>query len=184
MKALREQFIEWLFKHSQNGYTGLFKHHASWGISRTDLLRYPKDSFGRHRGLFLDKHDFELIAKVERHDAYHALTGFGTQVADEIALQWLCFGNGKRSPYLYGAIILGTVILPDYWAYYIASYKLGKNANPFHQLDYKKLLQLKLQDLRAAFFSKRQQIQLTQLKHTTHSAILKSNQTQHMENST
>lgn len=153
-KTHRKQFIEWLFEHSQNIYTSIFKHHKPWGIDRQALLTYPEATFGRHLGEFLDAHNFELIAKVERHDAYHTLTGFGVSVEDEIALQCLCYGNGKRSIYLYGAVILGIMILPDYFTYYYRSYRIGKSANPFHQYDYQNLLHMNIDDFRAAIFSK------------------------------
>ena len=152
----RKQLIEWLFEQSQNVYTKLFKNHEAWGISRKELLTYPTSSFGRHLGEFLNKNGFELIANAERHDAYHTLTGYGTKVEDEIALQCLCFGNGKRSLYLYGAIILGVIILPDYYNYYYQSYRIGNRSNPFHQFDYKKLLQVNIDDFRDSIFSKSQ----------------------------
>jgi ubiquinone biosynthesis protein Coq4 len=155
-QALRKQLIIWLFEHSQHIYTSLFKNHESWNISKADLLKYPQPSFGRHLGEFLDKNNFELIPKVERHDCYHVLCGFSTKVEDEIALQCLCYGNGKRSPYLYGAIILGIAILPDYYQYYYKSYKTGKRANPFHHFNYRKLLHVSIKDFRAAIFSKSQ----------------------------
>jgi hypothetical protein len=157
----RKHLIEWLFEHSQSVYTKLFKSHEAWGISRKELLTYPVQSFGRHLGEFLNKHGFELIAKVERHDAYHTLTGYSTKVEDEIGLQCLCFGNGKRSLYLYGAMVLGIIILPDYYNYYYQSYKTGKRANPFHQFDYKQLLHVNIDDFRATIFSKKQRILLT-----------------------
>lgn len=153
MKNLRKKFIEWLFEHSQHVYTKLFKHHQAWGISRIELLQYPEQSFGRHLGVFLEKNDFELISKVERHDAYHTLTGFSTKVEDEIALQCLCFGNGKRSIYLFGAMILGIIILPEYYKYYYQSYTIGKNANPFHHFNYKQLLHVDINDFRRAIFT-------------------------------
>ena len=152
----RKRLIEWLFEYSQNVYTKLFKSHDAWGISRKELLTYPTHSFGRHLGEFLNKHGFELIPKVERHDAYHTLTSYGTKVEDEIALQCLCFGNGKRSLYLYGAMVLGIIILPDYYNYYYRSYDIGKCANPFHQFDYKQLLHVNIDDFRDTIFSKRQ----------------------------
>ena len=156
MKRLRKKLIEYLFEYSQNVYTSLFKHHEAWGISKNELLSYPEPSFGKHLGVFLDANNFELIAKVERHDAYHTLTGYGTKVEDEIALQCLCFGNGKRSLYLYGAMILGVLILPDYYNYYYRSYCIGKHANPFHHFDYKQLLHVNLDDFRKAIFSEEQ----------------------------
>ena len=79
---------------------------------------------------------------------------------DEIALQCLCFGNGKRSPYLYGAIVLGISILPDYYKYYYKSFKTGKAANAFHHFDYKKLLTVPISDFRKAIFSKHELLNL------------------------
>ncbi|MEO1033896.1 MAG: Coq4 family protein [Bacteroidota bacterium] len=153
-RAIRKQLIIWLFEHSQRLYTALFKNHESWNITKVDLRNLPPSTFGRHLGEFLDKNNFELIPKVERHDCYHVLCGYSTRVEDEIALQCLCYGNGKRSPYLYGAIILGVTILPDYFNYYYTSYKIGKRANPFHHFDYRKLLNVSIKDFRTAIFSK------------------------------
>lgn len=156
MRRLRKQLIEFLFGHSKNVYIKLFKHHKAWGISKETLLSYPEHTFGKHLGKFLDKNNFELIAKVERHDAYHTLTGFDTKVENEIALQCLCYGNGKRSLYLYGAMVLGIIILPDYLNYYYQSYTIGKNANPFHHYDYKQLLSIDINEFRKAIFSEEQ----------------------------
>ena len=156
MRTLRKQLINWLFEISSKIYTQLFKDHKPWGITRKELLGYTKDSFGYHLGLFLNKNNFELIPKVERHDCFHVLTNYSTKVEDEIALQYLSLGNGKNSPYLFGAIILGTIILPDYLTYYIKSYKIGKQANVFHNLDYKPLLKVNIEHFRQAIFSKKQ----------------------------
>ncbi|WP_053975792.1 Coq4 family protein [Mangrovimonas xylaniphaga] len=152
MKTYRKQLIHWLFEISKTIYTRIFKHHEPWGITTNQLLQLPEASFGRHLGEFLNQHGFELIPKVERHDCYHVLTGYGITVENEIALQYLSFGNGKQSPYMYGAILLGTLILPDYLSYYLDSYTIGKKANTFHNLDFKKLLNIDLTILQGAFF--------------------------------
>ena len=160
MKTLRKQLISWMYDKSQKVYTQLFKKHEAWNISRKDLLKFPKETLGWHLGKFLLDNDFELISKVERHDAYHTLTGYSTAVEDEIALQYLCYGNGKRSPFLLGAIILGTLILPDYFNYYYRSYRIGKRANSFHQFDYKKLLMVNLDEFRKTIFSSTQRSEM------------------------
>ncbi|UKM64655.2 Coq4 family protein [Flavobacteriaceae bacterium GSB9] len=134
----------------------MFKNHESWNVTKVDLLKLPEDTLGRHLGEFLKKNDFELIPKVERHDCYHVLCGYSTKVEDEIALQCLCFGNGKRSLYLYVAVILGVIILPDYLGYYLNSYRIGKRANTFHHYDYEKLLQVSIYDFRSVIFSSKQ----------------------------
>ena len=156
MKTYRKQLIIWLFEISKTVYTYVFKSQKPWNICKAELLTYPDHTFGKHLGLFLKKNDFELIPKVERHDAYHVLTGYGTNVEDEIALQYLSLGNGKQSPYLYGAILLGTLILPDYLKYYLKSYRIGRNANTFHHLDFEKLLKVSIDDFRAAIFIREQ----------------------------
>lgn len=152
----RKKFIIWLFKISKTIYTHLFKHQDPWHVTKKDLLKLPINSFGYHLGTFLYKNNFELIPKVERHDAYHTLTGYSTKVEDEIALQYLSYGNGKRSLYMYGAILLGTVLLPDYLSYYKTSFQIGKNTNTFHHLDFSKLLNIPIHDLRGCFFTETQ----------------------------
>ncbi len=149
---IRKKIIVWLFEKSQRAYT-YFKRKTPWKVTRTDLLKYPEASFGKYLGLFLLENGFELIPKVERHDAYHVLTGYGTEVQDEIALQYLCFGNGKRSLYLFGVILLGTLLLPDYMKYYRASFKKGRRAHSFHQYNYEQFLDIPLNDLRQIFFN-------------------------------
>lgn len=156
MKKQRKQLINWLFEISSKIYTKIYKKHKPWNIGKKELLSYSKTSLGYYLGVFLDNNNFELIPKVERHDCYHVLTGYSTKVEDEIALQYLSLGNGKRSPYLFGAIILGTIILPDYLSFYIKSYHIGKQANVFHNLNFKPLLKTNIKALRQAIFSKKQ----------------------------
>jgi len=155
---MRETFIIWLFHHTQKLYT-YFKAKQAWNLTSKDLLLYPEGTFGNELGKFLKRNGFELLPKVERHDAYHLITGHGTEVKDEIALQYLCFGNGKRSIYLFGVILIGTLVLPEHINYYIKSYTIGKRCNTFHHFNYKKLLNYSLQNLREAIFSKAEIIQ-------------------------
>ena len=152
---IRKRIIVRLFELSQQFYTQYFKRKKiPWAVDRTTLLDYPEQSFGRELGLFLTANKFELIPKVERHDAYHVLTGYGTEVEDEIAMQYVCFGNGKRSIYLFGVILLGTLLLPDYLSYYLRSYRIGKQANLFYDWDFSTVLQLPIADLRQLVFPK------------------------------
>ncbi len=154
MKTLRKNLILWLFNKSQKIYTSMFKSHKAWDINKKQLLNLHTASLGHALGVFLENNNFELLPKVERHDCYHVITGYSTKVEDEIALQCLCYGNGKRSPYLLGAIFLGVCILPDYYKYYYKSYLIGKKANVFHHYDYHKLLLVNLEEFRLTIFSK------------------------------
>ena len=152
---MRKKLITWLFYQSQTHYTRIFKSAVTpWSVTKQDLLAYPVPSLGSHLGVFLERNGFELIPKVEQHDVFHMLTGYGTKVEDEIALQYLCLGNGKRSLYLIGAITLGTLILPEYIHYYYQSYQKGRRANPFYHYDYQNLLQINFREFqRNVFYS-------------------------------
>ena len=161
----RKKLIAWLFEKSQIIYTYYFKRNKPWGLTKSDLLKYPEGTFGNQLGMFLEANDFDLIPKVERHDAYHVLTGFSTKVEDEIAQQFLCFANGKRSPYLFGVIILGTFILPEYLNYYIKSYRIGQSANTFYNLDFNKLLDIPFKNLQSSIFTRSQINNLKTLYH-------------------
>ena len=157
MKRLRKELINRLFEVSSEIYTKTYKKKKEpWNITKSELLSYSEDSFGYSLGVFLDSNNFELIPKVERHDCYHVLTGYSTRVEDEIALQYLSFGNGKRTPYLFGTVILGTLILPDYFGHYLKSYKKGKDANVFHDLDFKSLLKTNMNGFRDSIFSNKE----------------------------
>lgn len=153
MKGYRKQLISWMFVMSQNIFPKLFKNHEPWRIYRAELLTSPENTIGKYLGLFLEKYGLELISKVERHP-YHTITRYGPKVEDEIALHYLCLSNGKRSLYMYGAILLA--ILPEYYNYYLRSFRLGKQGNPFHHYDYKKLLNVPIDDFRQAIFSTRE----------------------------
>jgi len=152
MNKHRKQLINWLFEITMVIYCK-FKKKTAWNITTEELLNMPTNCFGFHLGTFLNNRGFELIPKVERHDAYHLLTGYGTKVEDEIALQYACFGNGKRTPYLFGVIILGTLLLPDYLKYYMKGYRFGNGCNSFHHFDFKKVLPLDFELFRSTIFS-------------------------------
>ncbi len=151
----RKKLITWLFHWTMVLYC-TFKKKAAWGITTAQLLELPTYTLGHHLGLLLDKNGFELLPKVERHDAYHLMTGYGTTVEEEIALQYCCFGNGKRTPYLLGVLVLGTIILPDHISEYIKAFKLGRAANSFHHFDYKQLLTVNYEHFRNTIFTNKQ----------------------------
>ncbi len=160
MRKQRKHLINLLFEKTRVLYCK-FKKKTPWGISTKELLSMPSSSYGYQLGTFLHERGFQLIPKVERHDAYHVLTGFNTNVEDEIVLQYLCFGNGKRSPYLLGVLLLGTLILSEYLAYYRESFIIGKNANPSHHFDFKTIPHILSSE--ALFFSEKQLILLHQI---------------------
>ena len=145
---MRKKFLTTLYLHSQRIYTTLFKSTSEWRIQRRELLEYHPATLGYHLGAFLEDHDFELLPKVEQHDVYHVLTGYGTAVEDEVALQFLCLGNGKRSLYLFGVIVIGTLVLPEYFKHYWQSFLNGKRLSPFYCYDYRNLLEADFHEFR------------------------------------
>lgn len=81
-----------------------------------------------------------MIPKMENHDVHHLITNCGTNFEDEIAMQYLLLGNGKLNAHLLAAIILGTLILPEYSKMYIKAYKKGKTMRAFYKWDFEGLL--------------------------------------------
>ena len=147
---IRKNICVWLFEKSTIPYARLFKRGKTpWRLSKKDLLRFPKGTLGNALGTFLNHNNFELIPKLERHDAYHVITNYGTEVENEIALQYFFFGNGKRSLYLYGVSTIGLILLPEYWRKYIASYSQGKRCKPIHKIDVEASLSLPLDQLQS-----------------------------------
>lgn len=153
MRNLREKLIAWLFHISINPYASLFKRSKqSWGITANDLMDYPKDSLGYATGVFLSTNSFELMEKLEAHDTYHVLTGYGTDVSSEIAQQYFLLGCGKRTTYVLGVLMLSIFLLPDDMVQYLTAYKRGTLCNPIHELDMKSLLNEPLEDIKAHIF--------------------------------
>ena len=92
------------------------KQGTPWNLSTRQLLDFPEDSLGFHLGCFLLQHNFEPQPKCEDHDIFHVLTGYKTDTAQEIALQFFLYGNGKRSPFLSLAMGAGYLLYPDQYA--------------------------------------------------------------------
>lgn len=140
---LRHSLLVWLFELSVRPYA-LLKRKTPWGLTRDDLLTYPIGSFGRAIGQTLVDNDFELMPKLESHDVLHVLTGTGTDVPSEVSLQFLMAGNGKRSLYLAGVVLLGAIVLPDQWPLFRSAWRRGRSLEPFHHIDAKALLRVPL----------------------------------------
>ncbi|PIF43150.1 ubiquinone biosynthesis protein COQ4 [Chryseobacterium sp. 52] len=141
MKKIRVQFLLFVYDKTQKLYRKYFKKKKrQWQFNEEQLLKFQEDSLGRKLGEFYRKHGFSMIPKMEDHDVHHLITGCGTQFEDEIAMQYLLLGNGKLNAHLLAAIILGTLILPEYCKIYMKAYRKGQNMRPFYQWDFESLL--------------------------------------------
>jgi hypothetical protein len=141
MKKIRVQFLLFVYNRTQKLYRTYFKKKKrQWQFTEKQLLEFQEDSLGRKLGEFYKKHGFTMIPKMENHDVHHLITGCGTNFEDEIAMQFLLLGNGKLNAHLLAAIVLGSIILPEYYKIYIKAYKKGQSMRPFHQWDFEALL--------------------------------------------
>jgi hypothetical protein len=156
-KNIRITIIQWIFEKSIGFYARNFKKNKPvWNLTKEDLVCYSNHTLGKEMFLFLNRNNLEIIPKSEHHDCYHVLTNYQANTIDEIALQYLCFGNGKRTINLFLIIIVGTLFIPENLSFYIQSYRIGKQANRFYDLDFKKLLKVNLKDLQSVIFSEKQ----------------------------
>ncbi|ALR31598.1 hypothetical protein ATE47_14265 [Chryseobacterium sp. IHB B 17019] len=141
MKKIRVQFLLFVYDKTQKIYRKYFKKKKrQWQFTEKQLLEFQEDSLGRKLGEFYKKHGFTMIPKMENHDVHHLITGCGTNFEDEIAMQFLLLGNGKLNAHLLAAVVLGVLILPEYFKMYMNAYRKGQNMRPFYQWDFEALL--------------------------------------------
>ncbi|MFD2826640.1 Coq4 family protein [Leeuwenhoekiella polynyae] len=136
---IRELFVGASFDLSSRIYVK-FKRTESWGISRKELLQYPENTLGFYLGCFLLKHNFEPQPRCENHDVFHVLTGYQTDTAQEIALQFFLYGNGKRSAFLLLAMFAGYLLYPDHYKTFKKAQIKGQNTKTLHDFNYKESL--------------------------------------------
>lgn len=150
---MRAIILEKLYEWSLVPYQAL-KQNTAWNIRIDDLLDYHKESLGYGLGSFLSRNNFDLQQKLESHDVFHVLTDTGITVPEEISMQFYLLGNGKRSPYLFTVIFLGTMLYPDYLNFFYKTYRRGKSALSFHKLDFQKLLDQPIEKIKTTFLIK------------------------------
>jgi ubiquinone biosynthesis protein Coq4 len=138
-KTIREVFVFHSFELASKFYLK-FKAGASWNVHTRQLLSYPEESLGYHLGCFLLQHKFEPQPLCEDHDIFHVLTGYKIDTAQEIAMQYWLWGNGKRSPFVLLAMLVGAVLYIDTYDLFVDAFLNGKNSNSIYHLDFKQYL--------------------------------------------
>ncbi|MCA5006619.1 Coq4 family protein [Sphingobacterium bovistauri] len=147
---MRLRFMLFLYNGSSSLYAKVFKRtKKAWGLSVDDFLNYPDDSLGYAVGEFYRAKGFDIMPKLENHDVYHVITGTDTKIHDEVAMQYLLMGNGKRSLYMYAMVLIGTLIYPEFIRYYLFSYQKGKSFYPFYNIEFKNYLSHSLLEVQA-----------------------------------
>lgn len=139
LKYIREIFVIHSFDLASAMYMR-FKTGPAWNVNTRTLLTYPAHSLGYHLGCFLIKHRFEPQPRCENHDVFHVITNYNIDTKQEIAMQFWLFGNGKRSLFVFLAILVGVLLYVDGYHAFAKAYTTGKNAKRIHDLDFKQLL--------------------------------------------
>jgi len=113
-------------------YRDIFKQHkTAWGENKETLKRHPKDSIGRELSHFLYQNEIDLEPRMENHDYFHVVLGYGTTLPEEAALHFFLIGNGKQSHYPFIAAFVGFLFFPEYYDLYIDAYHRGRCTRPF-----------------------------------------------------
>lgn len=142
-----------LYNSSQKIYTQLFKQHKmAWNISKKNFLEFPKSSLGYKLGEFYQEKGFDVIPKLENHDVFHVITETGTEIHEEVSMQYLLLGNGKISLYQFAMIGIGTCIYPEYLKLYIKAFYRGTTMQRFHDLDFKELLNIPIYEIKNSLY--------------------------------
>ncbi len=138
---LRGWVMELLFRWSYPVYGTIFKwKRPAWVWTKQQLGDFPTGSLGREVYKFLHNNGFDMLPKFEDHDVLHVLFGYGSHVVDEVRMQFCLFGNGKRSLYLFGVIIIGWLAFPECWHLFREAFRKGKELTPIHRWKFEHLL--------------------------------------------
>lgn len=139
---LRGWILTQLFYFSLPVYRVLFKRkRKSWDWTVDKMAALPIGSFGYGIAHFVKSNGYEILPKFENHDASHVLLGYQTDIIGEVSMQFCLYGNGKRSPYLMGVIILGWLFFPECWHIFRAAKLRGQEMKTFHRWKFEHLLQ-------------------------------------------
>lgn len=148
---MKDKIIEFLYKTIKVPYSYLFKNNQPWGVTVNSLLEHKINSLGHDLGQFLLDHNYNVQDGLEEHDVFHILTTIGTTVKEEVDMQFYLLGNGKKSLFLFIVIITGLTFYPMQIKSFYNSYKRGKNALQFYDLDFYKLLHQPTKTIQTTF---------------------------------
>ncbi len=154
-KNLREYILLQFFAAIGPLHNKLYKHRLDWQISTKILLAYPPNSLGHTMGLFLHTQNLEPIARAERHDVFHVLLQYGTEVYMEAGMQCCLLGAGKKSPSVLATIALALVFLPEHWRYFYQQYQRGKELEQFYKWPLHNMLNCNIANLRHSILKRK-----------------------------
>lgn len=150
--SLRCKFILMLLELGTPIHAKLNADRKPWNLTSSDLLNFSKGTLGHTLGEFYKTQQFEPMPKAERHDVFHVLLGYSTQIIDEAALQFFLLGNGKPSFFTTGTCIITSMLFPSYLPYFTKAYKKGQQAKPIANWNFKDLLNENTEYLKQRIF--------------------------------
>lgn len=151
--SFRERMLLWLLGKVVPVHAQFYKRRQPWNLQREDLKQYPAASLGHELGLFLERESLQPVDRIERHDAFHILLGFSTQLRDEAAMQFFLIGNGKISPFTAGTALFTLLTMPDHWGYFYRQYKRGQATRCIAKWDFLQLLDERFEEVRELIFT-------------------------------
>ncbi len=152
--SLRDKIILFVLSKTILVHARFYSNREAWNLKKKDLIKFPEKTLGHELGLFLENEEIETIDKIERHDAFHILLDYETNIVDETAMMFFLLGNGKYSPFTFGAAFFPGIFYPEKWKYFYQHYKRGRDAFPFTHWDFKALLNHNLEELKNIIFKK------------------------------
>ncbi|MBI3518746.1 MAG: hypothetical protein HY062_05250 [Bacteroidetes bacterium] len=154
--SYRGKAVLWLLEKGVPIHAKLNAHRIAWNLSSDDFLKFSEGSLGNAMGQFYKSQHFEPIPKAERHDVFHVLLGYSTNVIDEAAMQFFLWGNGKPSFFTVGTCLITTIIFPNHFREFKTAFQKGKQATAIRDWNFKHLLNEDLQILKNRVFTKNQ----------------------------
>jgi hypothetical protein len=146
--SLRAKAVLWLLEKSVPFHARLNKNRTAWNLTSDELIAFKENSLGNTLGLFYKKEKFEPIPKAERHDVFHVLLGYSTNVIDEAAMQFFLWGNGKPSFFTVGTCLLTVILFPNKLKFFKEAYHKGKHSTSIRDWNFKLLLNENINDLK------------------------------------
>lgn len=150
--SVRAKAILWLLEKSTPLHALFNKKRKAWNLKPDDFLKFRPGSLGYTLGTFYRREQFNPVDKAERHDVFHVLLGYSTDVLDEAAMQFFLWGNGKASLFTVATCLISALLFPNRIAYFLRHYRKGKRSAPIGRWDFRQLLQEDLDVLKNRIF--------------------------------
>jgi hypothetical protein len=153
--TIREKISDKIVQFSKPIYFYLKRNKRAWEITQKDLALMPIGTLGNDLSLFLNKNKFDIIPKAEFHDVFHVIFEIGTEMKDEVCIQFVPLGNGAISFANLITTAISILIYPEMLLDFYKHFQRGRKANKFYHWDWEQLLQCQTNDLRAAIFQQK-----------------------------